>query len=43
MRRLVATVSGKIRKGGYRSKVVTMARAFGITGSVQNLSDGRVG
>ena len=42
MKRLIARVSGKVQKAGYRSKVVTIARAFGITGSVQNLPDGRV-
>ena len=42
MKRLVARISGKVQKAGYRSKVVTIARAFGITGSVQNLPDGRV-
>jgi len=38
----VARVSGRLERGGYRSKVVTIARAFGIKGSIQNLSDGRV-
>jgi acylphosphatase len=42
MKRLIARVSGKVQKAGYRSKVVNIARAFGITGSVQNLPDGRV-
>ena len=31
-----------LQKGGYRSKVVTIARASGIAGSVQNIPDCRV-
>jgi acylphosphatase len=42
MKRLVAYVSGKVQKAGYRSKVITIARESGIKGSVQNLPDGRV-
>jgi len=36
MERLVARVSGRLERGGYRSKVVTIARAFGIKGSIQD-------
>ena len=42
MKRLIAHISGKVQKAGYRSKVVTIARDLGIKGSVQNLPDGRV-
>jgi acylphosphatase len=42
MRRLTAYISGKIQRAGYRGKVVTIARAFGLRGNVQNLPDGRV-
>lgn len=42
MRRLTAYISGKVQRSGYRGKVVTIARAFGLRGNVQNLPDGRV-
>lgn len=42
MRKLVAYVSGKVQTTGYRSKVVTIARAFDLKGYVKNLPDGRV-
>ena len=42
MERLVAYISGKVQKSGYRSKVIAIARDMEIEGSVQNLSDGRV-
>ncbi|MHC1593823.1 MAG: acylphosphatase [Methanotrichaceae archaeon] len=42
MRRLIAYVSGRVQQAGYRSKVVTIAKAFGVRGSIQNLPDGRV-
>jgi acylphosphatase len=42
MRKFTAYVSGRIQESGYRSKVVTIARAFGIRGFVKNLADGRV-
>ena len=42
MERLTAYVSGMVQKSGYRSKVITIAKAFGIKGSILNLSDGRV-
>ncbi len=42
MKRLVIHVSGKVQKAGYRSKVITIAKVFGIKGHVQNRPDGRV-
>ncbi|MFB3764475.1 MAG: acylphosphatase [Methanotrichaceae archaeon] len=42
MKRLIARISGKVQRAGYRGKVVTIAKAFGLRGYVQNLSDGRV-
>ena len=42
MKKLTAYVTGKVQKTGYRAKVVTIARAFGLTGSVENLVDGSV-
>jgi acylphosphatase len=42
MQKLLAIVSGKVQMAGYRSKVVTIARAFGLNGYVRNLQDGRV-
>ena len=42
MKRLTATVSGRIQNVGYRARVVSIAKEFGVTGSVQNLSDSRV-
>jgi acylphosphatase len=42
MRRLTAYISGKVQRSGYRGKVVTIAKAFGLQGTVQNLPDGKV-
>ena len=42
MRRLTAYISGKVQKTGYRARVLSIARDFGLTGYVQNLDDGRV-
>jgi acylphosphatase len=42
MRKLIAYASGKVQMTGYRSKVVTIARAFDLKGYVKNLPDGRV-
>jgi acylphosphatase len=42
MKRLTAYVSGTVQKVGYRAKVVDIARAFGLKGTIQNLSDGKV-
>jgi len=42
MEKVKATVSGNIQNVGYRARVIDTARAFGLTGFVQNLNDGRV-
>jgi acylphosphatase len=42
IQRLTAYASGKVQKTGYRARVVTIARTFGLRGYVQNLEDGRV-
>lgn len=42
MRRLTAYISGKVQKTGYRARVLSIARDFGLLGYVQNLADGRV-
>ncbi len=42
MKRLIAYVSGRVQQAGYRSKVVMIAKALNVKGSVQNLPDGRV-
>ena len=42
MERLIAYVSRRVQKAGYRSKVISIAKAFGIKGSIQNLPDGKV-
>jgi acylphosphatase len=42
MQRLTAYVSGTVQKTGYRAQVLIMARALGLAGYAQNLSDGRV-
>ena len=42
MLKLTAYVSGKVQMAGYRSKVVTIAKAFGLKGYVRNLPGGRV-
>lgn len=42
MHRLTAYISGKVQKTGYRARVVSIARDFGLKGYVQNLDDGRV-
>ena len=42
MRRLTAYISGKVQKTGYRARVISIARDFGLLGYVQNLDDGRV-
>jgi len=38
----VISVSGRVQKVGYRSKVIALARDMGITGWVGNLPNGRV-
>jgi acylphosphatase len=42
IKRRTAYVSGKVQKTGYRARVLTIARDFGLKGYVQNLDDGRV-
>ena len=42
MLKLTAYVSGKVQMAGYRSKVATIARVFGLKGYVMNLPDSRV-
>lgn len=42
MKRITVVVSGTVQNVGYRAKVTTIAKEFGLTGSVQNLVDGRV-
>jgi acylphosphatase len=42
MRRLTAYVSGKVQEVGYRGRVVDMANALGLKGTIGNLLDGRV-
>ena len=42
MKRITTVVSGNIQNVGYRAKVIPIAKAFGLTGFVQNLVDGRV-
>lgn len=42
MQRLTALVSGKVQQVGYRSRVLSAARALDITGYVMNLPDGTV-
>lgn len=42
MKRITVVVSGRVQNVGYRPKVSTIAKEFGLTGSVQNLEDGRV-
>jgi acylphosphatase len=42
MQRLTAYISGRVQRSGYRGKVVTIAKAFGLQSTVQNLPDGRV-
>ncbi len=42
MKRITAIMSGNVQNVGYRARVVEIAKKSGITGSVQNLTDGRV-
>ncbi|MEA1864417.1 MAG: acylphosphatase [Euryarchaeota archaeon] len=42
MKKIRAIVSGTIQNVGYRAKVIGFAKAFELTGFVQNLDDGRV-
>lgn len=42
MKRLTACVSGKVQKTGYRARVVDLAKALLLKGTIENLDDGRV-
>lgn len=42
MKKITAVVTGRIQNVGYRARVVSIAKEFGVTGSVRNLADGRV-
>ncbi|MFA4957126.1 MAG: acylphosphatase [Candidatus Methanoperedens sp.] len=42
MKRLTLQISGNVQRAGYRTKVVSIAEALTITGTIQNLKDGRV-
>jgi acylphosphatase len=42
MHRVIAHVSGKVQRNGYRSEVVTIGRALDLTGYAKNLPDDRV-
>ncbi|MBU3967316.1 MAG: acylphosphatase [Euryarchaeota archaeon] len=42
MKRLTLLISGNVQRAGYRTKVVSIAEALTITGTIQNLKDGRV-
>jgi acylphosphatase len=42
MKKLTALVSGHVQKVGYRAKVIDIANAFGLKGTIENMNDGRV-
>jgi acylphosphatase len=42
MKRLVAFVSGSVQKVGYRARVVQLANALSLKGTIENLKDGWV-
>jgi len=42
MKRLTAYVSGQVQRTGYRVRIIDIARALGLKGTVENLDDGRV-
>ena len=42
MKRINVVVSGRIQNVGYIAKVIAIAKAFGVTGLIQNLDGGRV-
>lgn len=42
MQRLTAYISGTVQRTAYRAQVMILANAFGLSGYVQNLPDGRV-
>ena len=42
MIRAILYISGKVQHANYRSKVVSIAKKYNVTGNVQNLSNGNV-
>ena len=42
MKKVILYISGNIQRVGYRSKVISIAKALGVKGLIQNLPDGRV-
>jgi acylphosphatase len=42
MKRVTLYVTGNVQRAGYRTKVISIAKQFGIKGNVRNLVDGRV-
>ncbi len=42
MKRLTATISGRVQRVGYRAKVLSLAKELGLTGFVQNRPNGQV-
>jgi acylphosphatase len=42
MKKATLYISGDVQRAGYRTKVVSIAKAYDIKGNVQNLPDGRV-
>ena len=41
MKKVTLHISGNVQRVGYRAKVISIAKALGITGFIQNLPDGR--
>lgn len=42
MKKVTLHISGNVQRVGYRAKVMSIAKALGIKGFIQNLPDGRV-
>lgn len=42
MKRLTATISGRVQRIGYRARVLSMAQELGLRGFVQNRPNGQV-
>ncbi|MCG7850427.1 MAG: acylphosphatase [ANME-2 cluster archaeon] len=42
MTKVILHISGNVQQVGFRAKAVAIANALDITGSIQNLPDGRV-
>jgi len=40
--RLLAFVSGRVQRAGYHARIVSLAKALDLTGTVQNLENGKV-